>query len=138
SCGQASAPPRWARSARAWDRDGSPSRRRRSPTMRACSSGSKWRGSSTSRSSPPPNEQRPSNAGHGSIERMVDGMPARGAFGRFWAAGTLSAMGTALTAVALPVLLVDDLGADALQVGIVNAAQFAPYAALGLLAGVWV
>jgi MFS family permease len=30
------------------------------------------------------------------------------------------------------------LGADALQVGIVNAAQFAPYAVLGLLAGVWV
>ncbi|HET8926307.1 MAG TPA: MFS transporter [Microbacterium sp.] len=65
-------------------------------------------------------------------------MPAPGAFGRFWTAGTLSAMGTALTAVALPVLLVDVLGADTLQVGIVNAAQFVPYAVLGLLAGVWV
>lgn len=69
---------------------------------------------------------------------MVNGMPAPSAFGRFWTAGTLSAVGTALTAVALPVLLIDDLGADALQVGIVNAAQFAPYALLGLLAGVWV
>ena len=65
-------------------------------------------------------------------------MPDHGAFGRFWTAGTLSALGTALTAVALPVLLVDVLGADTLQVGIVNAAQFVPYAVLGLLAGVWV
>lgn len=64
--------------------------------------------------------------------------PTGTGFGRFWSAGTLSALGTALTAVALPVLLVDDLAADTLQVGIVNAAQFAPYAALGLLAGVWV
>jgi MFS family permease len=59
-------------------------------------------------------------------------------FRRFWAAGTLSAFGTTATAVALPVLVVEVLRADPVQVGIVNAAQFVPYAALGLIAGVFV
>lgn len=59
-------------------------------------------------------------------------------FGRFWATNTLSAFGSTATAVALPVLVVDGLQADAVQVGIVNAAQFVPYAALGLVAGVFV
>ncbi|MBF4163768.1 MFS transporter [Nocardioides acrostichi] len=58
-------------------------------------------------------------------------------FGRFWAAATLSSVGTAVTAVALPVLVVRDLQASAAGVGAVNAAQFLPYAALGLLAGVY-
>ncbi len=59
-------------------------------------------------------------------------------FGRFWATNTLSAFGTTATAVALPVLVVQGMGADPVQVGIVNAAQFVPYAALGLVAGVFV
>lgn len=59
-------------------------------------------------------------------------------FRRFWAAGTLSAFGTTATAVALPVLVVEVLRADPVQVGIVNAAQFVPYAVLGLFAGVFV
>ncbi|WP_457101526.1 MFS transporter [Microbacterium sp. P5_E9] len=59
-------------------------------------------------------------------------------FRRFWGANTLSAFGTTATAVALPVLVVDGLGADPVQVGIVNAAQFVPYAVLGLVAGVYV
>lgn len=57
---------------------------------------------------------------------------------RFWTAATLSAFGTTATAVALPVLVVEGLHADPVQVGIVNAAQFVPYAVLGLLAGVFV
>lgn len=59
-------------------------------------------------------------------------------FRRFWAAGTLSAFGTTATAVALPVLVVEVLQADPVQVGVVNAAQFVPYAVLGLFAGVFV
>ncbi|TDN91776.1 MFS transporter [Microbacterium sp. BK668] len=59
-------------------------------------------------------------------------------FRRFWAANTISAFGSAATAVALPVLVVDGLQADAVEVGIVNAAQFVPYAVLGLVAGVYV
>ena len=65
--------------------------------------------------------------------------PLRGAaFGRYFSAVAVGAFGTALTAVAMPVLVVDVLGASAFEVGIVNAAQFLPYALLGLLAGVYV
>ena len=59
-------------------------------------------------------------------------------FARYFSAVAIGAFGTALTAVALPVLVVDVLGASAFEVGIVNAAQFVPYAVLGLLAGVYV
>ncbi|GHJ61092.1 MFS transporter [Nocardioides sp. OK12] len=58
-------------------------------------------------------------------------------FGRFWAAATISSFGTAVTAVAMPVLVVRELEASALAVGVVNAAQFLPYAALGLVAGAY-
>jgi MFS family permease len=65
--------------------------------------------------------------------------PLRGpAFGRYFSAVAVGAFGSALTAVAMPVLVVDVLGASAFEVGIVNAAQFLPYALLGLLAGVYV
>lgn len=63
---------------------------------------------------------------------------AAGAFPRFWAAATISSFGSAVSGVALPVLLVQVLGASATEVGLVNAAQFVPYAVLGLIAGVYV
>ncbi len=70
---------------------------------------------------------------------MTDGGAARaGGFRRYWASATLSAFGTSITAVALPVLVVQGLDADPVQVGIVNAAQFVPYAVLGIAAGVFV
>lgn len=59
-------------------------------------------------------------------------------FGRYWSANTLSAFGTTLTGVALPVLVVELLHAGPVQVGLVGAAQFVPYALLGLIAGVYV
>lgn len=59
-------------------------------------------------------------------------------FHRFWAAATIGSIGSAVTAVAMPVLVVELLGATPLQVGIVNAAQYLPYAVLGLIAGVYV
>ncbi len=61
-----------------------------------------------------------------------------GGFRRFWAANTLSAFGSTATAVALPVLVVQGLHADPIEVGVVNAAQFVPYALFGLIAGVYV
>lgn len=61
----------------------------------------------------------------------------RSSFRRFWAAAAISSFGSAVTAVALPVLVVQLLGATPWQVGAVNAAQFVPYAALGLIAGVY-
>lgn len=59
-------------------------------------------------------------------------------FARYWCAATISSFGTAVTAVAMPVLVVRTLGSTPLEVGVVNAAQFVPYAVLGLVAGVYV
>jgi MFS family permease len=58
-------------------------------------------------------------------------------FARYWAAAAISSFGTAVTTVAMPVLVVQLLAATPLEVGIVNAAQFVPYALLGLIAGVY-
>lgn len=57
---------------------------------------------------------------------------------RFWIASTASAFGTAISAVALPVLTVQVLEATPVEVGLVAAAQFVPYAALGLVVGAYV
>lgn len=59
-----------------------------------------------------------------------------GVFARYWAAATVSSFGTSVTAVAMPVLLVQTLQASPTEVGLVNAAQFVPCAVLGLIAGV--
>lgn len=59
------------------------------------------------------------------------------AFVRYWTAAALSSFGTAITTVAMPVLVVQLLGATPLEVGVVNAAQFVPYAVLGVIAGVY-
>lgn len=61
----------------------------------------------------------------------------RSSFLRFWAAAAISSFGSAVTAVAMPVLVVQSLGATPFAVGVVNAAQFVPYALLGLIAGVY-
>ncbi|WP_371873858.1 MFS transporter [Williamsia phyllosphaerae] len=65
-------------------------------------------------------------------------MAPRSSFPRFWAAAAISAIGSAVTAVAMPILVVRQLDASPFEVGIVNAAQFAPYAVLGLIAGAYV
>ena len=58
-------------------------------------------------------------------------------FVRYWAAATINSFGTAVTTVAMPVLVIQELDASAFSVGVVNAAQFVPYAVLGLVAGVY-
>lgn len=64
--------------------------------------------------------------------------PAPGSsFARYWTAAAISSFGSAVTAVAMPVLVVQSLGATPFEVGVVNAAQFVPYALLGLVAGVY-
>ncbi|MET1006852.1 MAG: MFS transporter [Propionibacteriaceae bacterium] len=60
------------------------------------------------------------------------------AFLRFWGASTLSDFGTAITSLALSVLVVNDLGGSATEVGAVNAARWAAYLVLGLVAGMWI
>src|SRR5580704_14300116 len=63
--------------------------------------------------------------------------PPRSSFARYWTAAAISSIGSAVTAVAMPVLVVQLLGATPFEVGVVNAAQFVPYALLGLIAGVY-
>jgi MFS family permease len=57
-------------------------------------------------------------------------------FRRFWAASTISDVGTQVGAVAIGVLVVADLGGTATDVGLVQSAGVAPYLAVGLFAGV--
>ena len=64
-------------------------------------------------------------------------LPPRSSFARYWTAAAISSFGSAVTAVAMPVLVVQLLSATPFEVGVVNAAQFVPYALLGLIAGVY-
>ncbi|MFT7712176.1 MFS transporter [Clavibacter tessellarius] len=59
-------------------------------------------------------------------------------FRPYWAAATVSSFGTAVSAVAVPVLVVTVLHATPFEVGLVNAAQFLPYALFGLIVGAYV
>ncbi|HUB39959.1 MAG TPA: MFS transporter [Streptosporangiaceae bacterium] len=70
---------------------------------------------------------------------MADALapPPRSSFARYWTAAAISSVGSAVTAVALPVLVVQVLGATPFEVGVVNAASLVPYALLGLIAGVY-
>lgn len=66
-----------------------------------------------------------------------DAMPLRrvAGFTAYWSAATVSSFGTSVSTVAVPVLVVTFLDATPLEVGVVNAAQFLPYALFGLLIG---
>jgi len=59
-------------------------------------------------------------------------------FWRYWAAGTISSTGSAVTAVALPLIAVVTLQATPTEVGLVTAAGYAAWLLIGLPAGVWV
>ena len=61
----------------------------------------------------------------------------RSSFIRYWTAAAISSFGSAVTAVAMPVLVVQQLAATPFEVGVVNAAQLVPYAVLGLIAGAY-
>lgn len=71
---------------------------------------------------------------------MGDGSQLRRhrAFALFWTAATVSGFGTYVTTLAVQVLLVVTLHQRAAGVGIVSAARWLPYMALGLVAGVLV
>lgn len=59
-------------------------------------------------------------------------------FRSYWSAATVSSFGSAVSAVAVPVLVVTVLHASPFEVGLVNAAQFLPYALFGLIVGAYV
>src|SRR5437868_13964427 len=60
------------------------------------------------------------------------------AFVRLWAGQTVSLFGSEITVIALPLTAALVLGATAGQMGVLIAAEAAPYALIGLFAGVWV
>ncbi|SMC95731.1 MFS transporter [Kibdelosporangium aridum] len=59
-------------------------------------------------------------------------------FGKFWAADTVSLVGSYVTTVALPSLAIVTLQASEPEVGLVQAARWLPYLLFGLIAGVLV
>jgi hypothetical protein len=62
----------------------------------------------------------------------------RGGFGRLFAADAISTSGTVISTLALQFVLIDTLQADQQAIGVVRAAQWAPYLFVGMLAGVLV
>jgi MFS family permease len=59
-------------------------------------------------------------------------------FARLWAAHTVSAVGSQVSAVALPLVAILTLGATAWEIGVLRAAAGLPVLVLGLFVGVWV
>jgi MFS family permease len=62
----------------------------------------------------------------------------RTGFRLLWAGQTASVFGTAISALAIPTIAIVSLHASPFAVGLLGAAQFAPFPILGLVAGVWV
>ncbi|NIK61190.1 MFS transporter [Kribbella shirazensis] len=62
----------------------------------------------------------------------------RGEFRKLWIGQLVSASGSAVTTVALPLVAVVNLQASAVQMGALSALTIAPHLVFGLLAGVWV
>jgi MFS family permease len=59
-------------------------------------------------------------------------------FMKFWSAETFSLLGSQISLIAIPLLAVTLLSATPFEMGLLNAAQFAPFLVLTLVAGVWV
>ncbi|MFD7158923.1 MFS transporter [Kribbella sp. NPDC059898] len=62
----------------------------------------------------------------------------RGEFRKLWLGQLVSASGSAVTTVALPLVAVVTLHASAVEMGALSALSIAPHLVFGLLAGVWV
>ena len=58
-------------------------------------------------------------------------------FGYFWIGQSISTLGSQVTAFAVPLLAALSLHANAQQMGVLRAAEFAPFLFLTLPAGVW-
>jgi MFS family permease len=59
-------------------------------------------------------------------------------FRRFWFGDTVSAFGSAVTVLALPLVAIDTLAATPLQVGLLTMCQYLAFLVFGLPAGAWV
>lgn len=69
---------------------------------------------------------------------MGDGLRGNRDFRRLWAGQTVSQLGSQVTLLALPLVAIRTLHAGAFEVGILAAAETAPFLLIGLPAGVWV
>lgn len=78
--------------------------------------------------------QAPARTGLG---RFVPGLLREREFRRFWTGQTISMFGDQVTALALPVVAVLALGADATQMGLLVAIGLLPHLLFSLPAGVW-
>jgi MFS family permease len=58
-----------------------------------------------------------------------------GDFVRLWTGETISQLGTQITVLAIPLVAIEVLHATTLQVGLLSAAEFAPFLVVGLIAG---
>ncbi|MGW1811280.1 MFS transporter [Streptomyces sp. NPDC002078] len=76
--------------------------------------------------------------GRGEKEKRPDSASRVAEFWRYWGASTVSGIGDAVTAVALPLLAVLVLRASAFEVSLITAASFASWLLVGLPAGVLV
>jgi MFS family permease len=68
----------------------------------------------------------------------LTGLWRHGNFMRLWIAQTISQFGSQITQLGLPLTAALVLGASPVQMGILGAAEFAPFLLFGLFAGVWV
>jgi MFS family permease len=68
----------------------------------------------------------------------LDGLWRNANFLKLWAGQTVSLFGSQVTALALPLAAILTLHATPAQVGILRAAEFAPFLLITLFAGVWV
>jgi hypothetical protein len=71
-------------------------------------------------------------------EHLHGGLWSDRDFMKFWSAETFSLLGSQVSLVAIPLLAVTLLAATPFQMGVLNAAQFAPFLVLTLVAGIWV
>lgn len=70
------------------------------------------------------------------VEQRRGGLWRDRDFMKFWSAETFSLLGSQVSLVAIPLLAVTSLTASPFEMGVLNAAQFAPFLLLTLVAGV--
>ncbi|MGH2549473.1 MAG: MFS transporter, partial [Thermomicrobiales bacterium] len=66
------------------------------------------------------------------------GVRERSNFAFLWGAHTSSIFGSQISVIAIPLLAIATLDANAFELGLLTAAGLIPYLAIGLIVGVWV
>ena len=77
-------------------------------------------------------------ASRGAYEAATTSIWRNGDFLKLWGGQSVSLVGSQVTLLALPLTAILTLQATPLQVGLLSAAEFAPYLLVTLFAGVWV